>query len=108
MQMGNQFQAIPKYFYQTNKLITMDSKLEALNKEIITLRRMINGYLASNPELAEMEVRALSFRKKEKENHTYSYTGLSERTTETQEFLLRRCNCSNGNVIYVEGPCPNC
>jgi len=48
----------------------METELDAFKQEIITIKRLVNGYLSTNPILAEFEIFNISIRKKANISHS--------------------------------------
>lgn len=97
----------------------MDKTTKKISKEIEVIERIINGYLATDPFLAEYELDSISIKPKEKvgiENNpkvadTKNFMVPPEIENESN-FSLKRARCcmrQNGKKYFWHGsgPCPN-
>jgi hypothetical protein len=91
----------------------MDEILEALENEMPVLKRIINGFIAANPVLADLEVEGFSFKRKEvlaAANITAIGHEMHSSHAEVQP-IQRTCKiCSDENgdpyPYCLPGPCP--
>jgi hypothetical protein len=93
----------------------MDQELEAFTKEIEAIKRIVNGFLSTNPALSHMELFSLSIAAKERSDNTKEMEGFAARGEglsairgELNRASCKKCKDTNGNFYcyYGAGNCP--
>lgn len=82
----------------------MQTKLEAFENEIETLKRMINGYISTNPELMNLKVTSLGLSPIDRQEALIHDKGKNI----AENASCKICRDRDGNLYcyYGTGPCP--